>query len=614
MSRIAGITSVLGDQDHSLSLMLSASMLQPSWTAHSLNSPPARIGWCGWASPNTASQGGVSAAMDGFIYEAEVPTSAASSTDAGRLIQLYLKYGIEGALNRINGDFSAALYDVSRDTLYLALDRFGVKPLYYTQRSDGIAFASQPRGILALPGFPKAVNRRFVSLFAGSHYRTFDNDLEATPYAHISRLAPAQYLEIKGTQIIRRTYWELAEKENFTASEDELAEQYHDLLLNAVKSRLHKAHRPAFTLSGGMDSSSVLASAVKITGEKQHAFSSVYEDKTYDESDEIRSMLDSTVQQWHTTAIGTPDVFALVKRMVGVHDEPVVTATWLSHFLLCESAANGGFRSFFGGLGGDELNAGEYEHFLYFFGDLRLTGDESRLTREIDGWAHYHNHPIFQKNRAVAETRLRQLMDLSQAGRCLPDQERLRRYAGAVNRDYFDLDSFSPVMDHPFKSYLKNRTYQDLHRETVPPCLRAEDRQTVAVGMDNFLPYLDLNLVEFMFRVSEKSKYRDGVTKHLLREAMRGVLPEETRTRVKKTGWNAPAHVWFSGTNREPLLDMIHSQSFRTRGIYNLEIVERITEEHEEIVTGDKAQENHMMFLWQLVNLETWLRQLEGSG
>ena len=92
---------------------------------------------------------------------------------------------------------------------------------------------------------------------------------------------------------------------------------------------------------------------------------------------------------------------------------------------------------------------------------------------------------------------------------------------------------------------------------------------------------------------------------------MRGILPEETQTRIKKTGWNAPAHVWFSGKGRTLIFDMIHSQDFRRRGIYKVDEVLRILDEHDHIVSTGRSEENHMMFLWQLVNLELWLKWLE---
>jgi asparagine synthase (glutamine-hydrolysing) len=148
-------------------------------------------------------------------------------------------------------------------------------------------------------------------------------------------------------------------------------------------------------------------------------------------------------------------------------------------------------------------------------------------------------------------------------------------------------------------------------RETIPCCLRAEDRQSAAFGLTHRLPFLDHRLVEFMFRVPPAMKYKDGVTKHLLREATKGLLPEETRTRVKKTGWNAPAHQWFSGKGAAPLMDLIRSTSFRERGIYDAAEVERLARAHHEIVSTNAPRENHMMFFWQLVNLELWLRSLD---
>jgi len=381
--------------------------------------------------------------------------------------------------------------------------------------------------------------------------------------------------------------------------------------VDAVRIRLARSAAPAFLLSGGMDSSSVIASAVRVSGKKQHAFSSVYDDRTYDESAEIRSMLDSSVEEWHPVRIGNPDIFATIDRMVRTHDEPVATATWLSHYLLCEQAAGLGFGTLFGGLGGDELNAGEYEHFFFRFADLRQAGDETTLRREVEHWARHHDHPIYRKNMAVVDAALQTIVDLRSPGLCHPDRARLDRYAAAVNPDFFDVKAFVPVMDRPFRSYLKNRAFHDIFRETAPCCLRAEDRQTSAFGLQHFDPFFDYRLIEFMFRVPGSLKIRDGVTKILLREATKGLLPEETRTRIKKTGWNAPAHVWFSGAALDTLRDMVGSRVFRERGIYNTAEVTRLIDEHQRIVDDPAPRENHMMFLWQLVNLELWLRSVD---
>ena len=145
-------------------------------------------------------------------------------------------------------------------------------------------------------------------------------------------------------------------------------------------------------------------------------------DEPYGESDEIRSMLDHAVDQWHPLKIATPDVPTLVARMVRAHDEPVATATWLSHFLICEEASRLGFGSLFGGLGGDELNAGEYEYFFFHFADLRQWGREEDLRREIGFWAKYHDHPIYRKNLDVVEQTFRRTVNFDRPGVCLPDR------------------------------------------------------------------------------------------------------------------------------------------------------------------------------------------------
>jgi asparagine synthase (glutamine-hydrolysing) len=585
----------------------------PGWSRRTERAGRASFEWVGARPPVSAASGGVISVVDGLFYnrdELDAAWGAASAlgNDAARIAGGFAAEGFERALARINGDFTIALYDEREDTLWLARDRFGVKPLYYATVRGGLAFCSRPGPLLALPGISRTINRRFAAVFAGAHYRYIDNRPDESPYEAVRQLPARSWLRFRGGAIEVGRYWDLAEQPELELPEAELAARYRALLMDAVRRRVAVVERPAFTLSGGLDSSSVLSCAVDVLGAPQHAYSTVYIDRTYDESQEIRSMLATKVAEWHPMSVGTPDVFGLVARMVRDHDEPVATATWLSHYLLCERVAQDGFQALFGGLGGDELNAGEYEYFLFHFGDLKAAGAESELAHEIDCWAEHHDHPIYRKNRAVAMASLARLTDPAAPGRCVPDIGRTTRYYAAVDPGFYDLAAFRPMLDHPFTSCLKNRTYQDLFRETAPCCLRAEDRQTIPRGLEHIDPFFDHRLAEMMFRVPGRMKIRDGITKRLLREAMRGILPEETRTRIKKTGWNAPAHTWFSaGPAAEQLGDLISSRAFRERGVYRVAEVERLLAEHRAIVASDAATENHMMFFWQLVNLETWL-------
>jgi asparagine synthase (glutamine-hydrolysing) len=609
MSRIAGVLSTVRPCSVLTGGLLSA-LARPGWQQTQLDCGAVTLGAVSWRAPLTVRRGDRLVVLDGaFFNREELPPGV---NDAERFLSLSKRVGIDAALSRINGDFAIAMWDGRTESLLLARDRFGLKPLYYVKQSKLFAFASQPRVLVSLPGVPATPYAPFVARFAASHYRTFDNEPECSPYAAVSQLPAGCLLEIRNGAAVQRRWWGLEEAQDIEATTNELAERYRDLLLDAVSRRIKLAERPAFTLSGGLDSSSVVSCAVLANGAKQHAFSSVYADATFDESDEIRPMLADKVAAWHPVKLGNDvDVLSIVAKMVAVHDEPVATATWLSHFLLAKQVAGEGFGSLFGGLGGDELNAGEYEYFVFHFADLAQAGRTADLDHEIACWAVHHDHPIYRKDRAIALAAMARLTDRSRPGVNLADRNRLGRYLDVLRDDFFDLSGWSPVMDHPFTSHLKNRTFQDIFRETAPCCLRAEDRQCTAAGLDRYNPFFDHRLVEFMFRVRGSAKISEGTTKLLLRAAMRGILPEETRIRVKKTGWNAPAHVWFTGSGLESVRDLVASQRFRERAIYDTAEVERLIGEHIAITESGEPRENHAMFLWQLVNLELWLRALD---
>lgn len=605
MSRFCGIARSGEATDRLLDQMVRHVTLRKTWDQERCDASPVALAWAGRQGGGCRQSHGVCVVLDGRIYNREELGGA--DDDASLILRLYAELGMEEMLSRLNGDFAFALHDENTGETWLARDRFGVRPLYYVE-APGFAFASRAGALLLLPGVSRAVDKEYVALVAACHYRTFDNRSDASPYRDVHLLPAAHYLRFDGEDLQVRRYWDMRPGEDLAGSEDELAWQYRELLLDAVRIRVASVKRPAFTLSGGMDSSSVLASAVRVTAKKQHAYSTVYDDVTYDESEDIQTVLDDLVETWHPVLVEAPDVLALVQEMVAMHEEPVATATWLSHYLLCRQVHDDGFEALFGGLGGDELNAGEYEYFPFHFADLLRSGDTAAFQHEVERWSSHHDHPVYQKNEGRAKELVARLTDPDRPGVCLPDRERLLRYQKALDPGFFDLRRYQPTMEHPFPSYLKNRTYQDMTRETAPCCLRAEDRHGAAFDVHNVDPFFDHRLAEFMFRVPGHMKIRDGITKRLLREAMQGVLPDETRTRIKKTGWNAPAHIWFTGPGADAVRALVRSKRFRSRGIYDVEEVERIMDEHEHIVKSGAVAENHMMFLWQLVNLEMWLR------
>ncbi|MBM4135118.1 MAG: asparagine synthase, partial [Nitrospira sp.] len=196
MGRIAGLYFRDNREDHTglVQPMLAASCGDESWASQIKKSGSAVLGWTGWRFPGLTDTHGVLVALDGRIYNRSDIDPAAG--DAELIAELYAQYGFEKALCRLNGDFAIALYDRHADTLWLARDRFGVKPLYYVNTRDWFAFASRPAALLALPGSSRNINRRFAAIFAGGHYRYFDNHPDESTYQDIAQLPAGHVLRV----------------------------------------------------------------------------------------------------------------------------------------------------------------------------------------------------------------------------------------------------------------------------------------------------------------------------------------------------------------------------------------------------------------------------------
>jgi len=274
---------------------------------------------------------------------------------------------------------------------------------------------------------------------------------------------------------------------------------------------------------------------------------------------------------------------------------------WLSHYLLSRQASFRGVRVLFGGLGGDELMAGHREHLPYFLADLQQAGLGERLDREIACWKAVHGRPPW-KNGDRVEDVLGRLVDWTPPGTVKIDLERYSAYESAMQPTIREQFGAPPRIENPFSSYLKNRCYQDLFFETIPSCLRADDRNVSTFGMRSCYPMLDYRLVEFGFAVPSAFKYQDGVTKQVLRKAMEGIVPEVSLLRTARNGRSAPSREWFRNQWEGYVSDLIRADSFRQRGVYDARRVQALFDEHR---TG---QANHENFFWQVVNIELWFR------
>jgi asparagine synthase (glutamine-hydrolysing) len=581
-------------------------------TAVGVQSPSAVHGLAAARPEHIAGLGPFHLVLDGVVYNIEdLPEPSGPDTDAARVLAAIDRHGLTEALARINGDFALAILDSRSGALTLARDRFGIRPLYHTAAGLPVGFASRPRSLLTLPAVSREPDPRFLKAVAATHYRFPDTDPLRAPFRDIVQVPAGHAVTLVDGTVERTRFADITARPALSGTRQDQAEEYLDLLRDSVERRLKRARRPVFTLSGGLDSSTVAAMAHRITGSPQAAISSLHSDETYDERKEIMDVVNADLVDWHPVVIDDPDLFGVLSRIAGFHDQPIPTATWVNHYLLAERIGALGYESIFGGLGGDEQHAGEYDYFFYFFADLKAAGRTELLGREIDAWVRNHDHPVFQKSRAVAERAIAVLTDPARPGLCRANTDLLYRYQDLLHPDLRCLDTLIPTYQAPTGSYLASHMRNEILLNTMPCCLRAGDRNAAALGLTEFHPFLDWRLFSFMLALPGEAKIQNGITKAFAREAYKGLLPEATRTRVTKTGWNAPAHRWFTGTGRDDLLDMITSRRFIERGIYDGAALRTLIDEHAAIVDERGAREDHMMVLWQVVTLEMWLQSVE---
>lgn len=552
--------------------------------------------------------------VNGWIYSLDGLNTSQSIKSYGNKVTVELsdrieKLGVTKSINHLNADATVVIFDAEESLLYLAGDRFGSSTVYFDLSERGIFFADNFTKLTQRPYFSPIGNIRYLARFGGSHYRMMMNDRTETPFKNIQCVPPASVAKIclKTKTVQYEPYWHLDPEQENTATEATIDEEIREALKHSVQGRLRTTEQAAFSLSGGMDSTSVLSTAAAVAQQALPAFTATYDDPEFDERDDIECMKGIVADPWH--AIETHQDFPILTALQNYYKSQSLllpTSTWLSHSLLCEQVKSLGFTSVFDGLGGDELNAGEFEYFTYFFADLYQQKNMSQLNSEIEKWAEYHNHPIFQKNHSVAMEEISSLTDQNHPGVVKANRARLNRYAHTISEGFITQFDQEPVLEAPFKSYLLNRTYQDLSRETLPLCLRAQKENAASFGLRPISPFLDHKLVELMFTIPGHEKIHAGFTKIHLRRAMTGVLIDEVRLRKNKRGWNAPAHTWFSGKSLNLLEEKVRDPFFDRLAFYDRNPVLEVLADHKRIVESGVAEENHMMFLWQLANLIEW--------
>jgi len=500
----------------------------------------------------------------------------------------------ERCLEDLRGMFALAIWDRRERTLFLARDRVGKKPLYYTQLGDGgIVFASEIKAILQHPEV-----RREPDLAAIDHFLTLQYvPSPMTAFRGIHRIPPAHWLRWHAGRVELGRYWRLEYEDKFTEREEELKEELLRLLREAVAIRLESEVPLGAFLSGGIDSSAVVAFAAQALSQPLKTFSIGFEPSQFDESQYARMVAEKFGTDHHELVVkaGAPE---LIDDIVWHYDQPFGDSSAVPSFHVAR-ITRPHVTVVLNGDGGDESFAGY---------------DRYRISR----FASYFGLPM--PVRLGIQTLARPAARFMGRG---------RRIADVGVRDQFDAYYATLVHVHPSrKAALYTDDFRSRVREQVSPTLAQMqstrhaslldsmldtdvnhylpddllvkmDVATMAYSLEARSPFLDHKVMEFMARVPAPLKLRSGQSKYLLKSALRGVLPDAILDRPKM-GFGVPLGAWLRSSLKEMLSDTILSDRALGRGYFKPASVRAM-------VAAQMAGSNEYHYiLWDMLMLERW--------
>ncbi len=495
--------------------------------------------------------------------------------------------------------FAIALWDDRRKQLVLARDRVGIKPLSYWVTPDGIAFCSELRSLLTLPRFPRRLDQRAIAAFLSLGY--VPDPLSA--FAGVAKLPPGHVLTWSADRgVAVRRYWTPVSAERAPESEDDATEHLRELLGQAVTSHLESEVPLGAFLSGGLDSSTVVALMAGDRSRPPHTFAIGFAEQAYNEAPHARRVA-AALGTRHTDLEVVPAADRFVESVVGLFDEPFADASALPTYLVARLARTEVTVSLSGD-GGDELFGG-YTRYL-----------DVLKRPQVPGWGRPFLRTVGRALPHVAPGRGR-LLDLART--------RPAAYAGTVAlplapadggmaapllvpRDGEFGDLFAGAFEEAaVRDFTSQMMLVDVATYLPGDILTKVDRASMAVSLEARVPLLDHPLVEFALALPAGLKIRDGLGKRVFRQAIRGLVPPEVMDRPKH-GFSVPLGSWFRG----PLRHRIDALTLPRDGvgIYDFldrRAVSRLASEHL------MRRRDHSTALWRALVLQLWLGHLEAG-
>ena len=552
-----------------------------------------------------------------------------SHTDTEAIVHLYEEYGVD-CLNRLNGMFAFAICDLRGPLpkLFLARDHFGIKPLYYSERAGKLAFASEVKALLEVPGIEAAMN-----LEALNQYLTFlwvPGPL--TMFEGIRKLPAGHYALWQHGEFKIEPYWDLTfppAEHRFERTEADVAREIRERFCASVERQMVSDVPIGAFLSAGLDSSSIVTAMVVATAGKQpvRTYTITFPEKyrvgeTALDDPGVPRRLARTLGCEHHEIVVEPDVVGLLPSLTWHMDEPTADPAIIAAYLVCREARKQA-TVLLSGVGGDELFAGYRKHVAHAWAEeyRRIPGFARAVAeRALLGL------PSLRGTRMKGSVRLAKKMARSAAlspqegfiRNCtyLDARQKAALYAlesqqlasGNSDADGRHLAAFDRVRHADF---LNQMLYLDTKIFMPTLNLTYNDKMSMASSVEVRVPFLDREFAEFVaWNVAPQSKLKGKwhpLTKHIFREAMRGMLPDEV-LRQPKAGFAAPVDYWLAHDLRPMVDDLLSESQVRKRGLFRPEVVRKY-------VDGQRrGTEDWSMQIWQLLTLEIWMQLFLDGG
>ena len=526
-----------------------------------------------------------------------------SRTDTEVILAAYRQWGVE-CLSRMRGMFAFAVWDATDRSLFIARDRVGKKPLHYLLDRDGIAFASEPKAFLADPGFQPRPNRKALSAFLTHQY--VPSPLSA--FEGVSKLPPGHYLRIRDGKLTIHRYWKLSYAQKRRIGEQQACEELIDELREAVRLRLISDVPLGAFLSGGVDSSAVVALMAQISNAPVKTFSIGFDEQEFDELPYARQVAQRYGTEHHEFVV-RPNATEIFDKLVWHYNEPYADSSAIPTFYLSELARRH-VTVALNGDAGDENFAG-YRRYI-------APSDAEQFDRL---------HPALR--RLVAEVAQRTPAPAKSDSVLYRGRRWLRRLADSPAGRYsrrtmiFDPELKAEICDPAFladteqagaSAFLADAFAATDAGDMIDACLDVDvsyylpdcllvkvDIATMAHGLEGRSPMLDHEFMEFAASLPSGLKLHHGSTKYILKQAVRPLLPADIIDRPKK-GFSVPLGPWFRNELRELSGDLLLDGRLAARGYVQPRAVRRLLDEHWRGVAGWQDQ------LWTLLMLESWHR------